>query len=194
AGPYLFSLKARTLGDIRALGGNDAADEMRFATVRAVSEMNLGLYRTCVGPVVRNMVTEQSASLSRQLNPNRLRFEIFSDKNPVMSPVAAWADAVRSSRRAVSSGNPFSQLELAASDWIVKARDGLRGGRDAMGEQIFMTTYGSPLLQALVGLRADGVETRRRSERELTRQAAIQRKRLELDQRIERGSPIEAAL
>src|SRR5208282_499872 len=41
---YRFSLEARTLGDIRALGGNDAADTRRFATVRAVSEVNLGLY------------------------------------------------------------------------------------------------------------------------------------------------------
>ena len=194
AGRYLFSLKARTLGDIRALGGNDAADDMRFATVRAVSEINLGLYRTCVSPIVRNLATEQGAAVSRQLHPNRLRFEIFSDKNPFMSAVAGWADAVRFSRRPVSSGNPFAQMERAVSDGIVKTLDALTDARDAMVEQIFMTTYGSPLLQALVGLRADGVETRRRTERELTRQAAIQRKRLELDGRIERGSPIEAAL
>src|SRR5215813_3414387 len=194
AGRYLFSLKARTLGDIRALGGNDAADDMRFATVRAVSEINLGLYRTCVSPIVRNLATEQGAAVSRQLHPNRLRFEIFSDKNPFMSAVAGWADAVRFSRRPVSSGNPFAQMERAVSDGIVKTLDALTDARDAMVEQIFMTTYGSPLLQALVGLRADGVETRRRAERELTRQAAIQRKRLELDGRIERGSPIEAAL
>jgi pimeloyl-ACP methyl ester carboxylesterase len=194
AGRYLFSLKARTLGDIRALGGNDAADEMRFATVRAVSEMNLGLYRTCVGPTVRNLVTEQSANVSRQLHPNRLRFEIFSDNNPFMSSVAAWADAVRAYRRPVSSGNPLSQMERVASDWIVKALDAFTDARDAMVEQTFMTTYGSPFLQALVGLRADGIETQRRAEREVTRQAAIQRKRLELDKRIEQGSPIEAAL
>jgi len=194
AGRYLFSLKARTLGDIRALGSNDAADEMRFATVRAVSEINLGLYRTCVSPIVRNLATEQGAAVSRQLHPNRLRFEIFSDKNPFMSAVAGWADAVRFSRRPVSSGNPFAQMERAVSDGIVKTLDALTDARDAMVEQIFMTTYGSPILQALVGLRADGVETRRRTERELTRQAAIQRKRLELDGRIERGSPIEAAV
>jgi hypothetical protein len=40
-GRYRFSLESRTLGEIRALGGNDAADELRFATVRAVSEVNL---------------------------------------------------------------------------------------------------------------------------------------------------------
>ena len=57
-----------------------------------------------------------------------------------------------------------------------------------------MATYGSPLLQALAGLRADGAQTRRHVERELAREAAIERKRAELERRIEQASPIEAAL
>src|SRR5262249_54029953 len=181
AGRYLFSLKARTLGDIRALGGNDAADEMRFATVRAVSEINLGLYRTCVSPIVRNLATEQGAAVSRQLHPNRLRFEIFSDKNPFMSAVAGWAYSGRFSRPPVSSGSPYGQTGRAVSDGIVKALDARTEARGAMVEQIFMATCGSPNLQGLVGLRAGGVETRWRSERDLPRQAAIHGKGLELD-------------
>ena len=193
-GRYLFSLKARTLGDIRAVGGNDAQDELRFATVRAVSEINLGLYRTFASPIVKNLVTEQSANVLRQLHPNRLRFEIFSDRNPFMSPVASWANAIRVDRREVSRANPFLQIEQAASDWIVKCLDAFTDTRDAMVEGFFMATYGSPLLQALVGLRADGAQTRRRVERELAHEAAIQREQAELDRRIEQGSPIEAAL
>jgi hypothetical protein len=57
-----------------------------------------------------------------------------------------------------------------------------------------MATYGSPLLQALAGLRADGAQTRRHIERELAREAAIEHKRAELEKRIEQASPIEAAL
>ena len=191
---YRFSLKARTLGDIRALGGNDAQDELRFATVRAVSEVNLGLYRTFASPVVKNLVTEQSANLLRELHPNRLRFEIFSDKNPFMSPVGSWANSIRVNRQAVSIENPFLRTEQAASDWIVKWLDAFTDARDAMVEGIFMATYGSPLLQALAGLRADGAQTRRHVERELAREATIQRQRAELDRRIEQGSPIEVAL
>jgi hypothetical protein len=63
-----------------------------------------------------------------------------------------------------------------------------------MVEGIFMATYGSPLLQALVGLRADGAQTRRHIERELAREVAIERTRAELERRIEQASPIEAAL
>ena len=53
AGDYLVRFEARTLDDIRALGGNDEADEREFATAARVSEINLGLYRTFVQPWVR---------------------------------------------------------------------------------------------------------------------------------------------
>src|SRR6476646_7200885 len=56
-GKYLFSLEARTLNDIRTLGGNDAVDDARFATVARVSEINLGLYQTIAAPMVRSLVT-----------------------------------------------------------------------------------------------------------------------------------------
>ncbi len=48
-GRYLFRLEALPLNDIRALGGNDAEDDKRFATVERVSEINQGLYarRAC---------------------------------------------------------------------------------------------------------------------------------------------------
>ena len=193
-GGYQFSLEARTLGDIRALGGNDAADDLRFATVRAVSEVNLGLYRTFLGPAVRNVVTEQSAALSRHLHPNRMRFDMFSDKNPLMPPVATWADSIRRHRQPVSDGNPLLAIERTASDWIVKSLDALAEARDAACEGIFMATYDQPWLQALVGLRADGAQTRQHVERELAREAGIQRTRAELNDRIDKGSSIEAAL
>lgn len=57
-----------------------------------------------------------------------------------------------------------------------------------------MTTYDSPLLQALAGLRADGADSLRHMERELAREAAAQRARAGLSERIEQGSVAEAAL
>jgi pimeloyl-ACP methyl ester carboxylesterase len=42
-GKYLFRLEARTLDHIRALGGNDKADDRRFATAARVSEVNTAL-------------------------------------------------------------------------------------------------------------------------------------------------------
>jgi hypothetical protein len=194
-GRYRMSLEGRTLGDIRALGGNDASDERRFATVRAVSEANLGLYRTFLSPLVRSLVTESSAALLRQMHPNRMLFEMFSDKkNPLMQPVAAWADSVRAQRKPVSPDNYLLKWEQMTSDHIVKFLDAFADARDSAEERLFMAAYDSPFLQALVGLRADGAETRRHVEHTLTREAAIERQRADLINRIERGSVIEAAL
>src|SRR5262249_601049 len=45
-GDWIMRCETRTLDDIRALGGNDSADERCFAAVNRVSQMNLRLYRT----------------------------------------------------------------------------------------------------------------------------------------------------
>ena len=58
-GNWVMRCEARTLDDIRALGGNDAADERRFATAARVSEINLALYRTFAQPVVRALVSSR---------------------------------------------------------------------------------------------------------------------------------------
>ena len=92
--------EARTLDDIRALGGNDAADERRFATAARVSEINLALYRTFAQPMVRAMTSAPVAESMRQLHPLRLQYELFSDANPLMAPVKAMAERVRKDRQA----------------------------------------------------------------------------------------------
>jgi hypothetical protein len=144
---------------------------------------------------VRNLVTEHSANLMRHLHPNRMLFEMFSDKkNPLMQPIAAWADSIRAQRKPISADNPLLKLQQETSNQIVKFLDAFSEGRDAACEGIFMATYDQPWLQALVGLRADGAQTRQHVERELAREACIQRTRAELTDRIEQGSSIEAAL
>src|SRR6201984_35668 len=49
-GRYLFSLEARSLDDIRKVGGNSAEDDRAFATVARVSEINQGGYSTLMRP------------------------------------------------------------------------------------------------------------------------------------------------
>src|SRR6266446_3786096 len=52
-GGYLFSLEARTLDDIRKVGGNSPEDDRAFATVARVSEITQGVYSTLMRPAVR---------------------------------------------------------------------------------------------------------------------------------------------
>jgi hypothetical protein len=193
-GSYLFSLEARTLDDVRTLGGNTPEDDLAFATAARVSEVNQGLYRTFAGPMVRMAVTEQSAELLRHAHPNRLRFEIFGDRNPLMAPVAAWADMVRDNRRPVGPDNPWLACERMVSDWIESGLKAWGEARDSMVEAFFFNTYGSQLLQAMVGLRADETSISRRVGRDVAREAAAKQAATHLEQRIDKGGLIEAAV
>ena len=56
----------------------------------------------------------------------------------------------------------------------------------------FLTLYGSPLLQSLVGLNAENADLHRRIERDVTREAIANRIRAELESAIDRGGVVEA--
>jgi pimeloyl-ACP methyl ester carboxylesterase len=191
-GKYLFRLEARTLNHIRTLGTNDASDELRFATVARLSEINKGLYETLIAPTVRMAVTEQAAEASRAAHPNRLRFAMFSDQNPLMQPVKALAESVRAARQPVSADNPLLTMERAASSWITTCLQTYGEFRDTMTEAVFLTTYGAPWLQALVGLGTPEA-TPHQHERDLAREASTAKARSELEHRFDVGG-VEAAV
>ncbi len=191
-GKYLFRLEARTLDDIRAFGGNDEADERRFATAARLSDVNLALYRTLGQPVVRALVNEQTAEAVRAAHPSRVRFAAFSDRNPAMAPVKTLAEQVRADRRPVAPDNPLLALEQVASTWISTCLDSYRIVRDGMSEALFVNLYGSPVLQAMVGLGPDGAGQARRIERDLARETAAANARADLDKLFEAGGFREA--
>jgi hypothetical protein len=192
-GKYLFRLESRKLDHIRALGRNDPADDLRFAAAARVSDINRELYRTVAAPAVRVAVTERAAETSRATHPNRLRFGMFSDQNPVMQPVKALAESVRAARRPVSKDNPLLAIEQAMSSSITSYLQTIGEFRDAMTETVFLNTYGSPQLQAMLGLEASQ-NTHHGTERDLVKEASAARLRSEQEQRFEAGDPIEAAL
>jgi pimeloyl-ACP methyl ester carboxylesterase len=191
-GKYLLTLEMRTLNDIRALGENSPEDDERFATVARVSENNLGLYRTLVAPYVRMFGNEQMAEALRAMHPNRMRFAGFSDRNPFMQPVKALADTVRASRKPVSPDNPWLAAEQMASSWITNWLHSYGEWRDAVTEAVFHTTYGSPLLQASVGLGASKMT--HGIERDLMRETRARHLRLELEHQFEAGGVRDGAL
>jgi len=193
-GDHLFHLQRRTLDAIRALGGNSAEDDLRFATAARISDINLGLYRSTLAPVVRQLSTAQSAERARQLHPNRVRFDLFSDANPFMSQVAGKAAAVRMDRHPAAPENPMIAMEHAVSDAIVHNLELWTQLRDTLQETIFLTTYGSPWLQALAGLGAQTPMSDRRIQRDLSREAAAARLADERMRHIDKGGLLEAGV
>ena len=182
AGEWVMRCEARTLDDIRALGGNDAADERRFATAARVSEINLALYRAFAQPVVRAMTSAPLADAMRQAHPLRLSYELVSDANPFMAPVKALAERAREDRRPVSPDNPFLALQETISKQIVAGLDAWRDMTEAASERIFLSVYGSPALQAAVGI--DPTDERHAAEggneRAASRAAAVPHRRAEV--------------
>ena len=158
-GEWIMRCEERTLDDIRALGGNDIADERRFATAAKVSEINLALYRTFAQPFVRAALPPAVGEAMRELHPLRVQYQLLSDANPLMAPLSAMAKQVRETRAPAAAGNPLLEMQELASRQIIAGLDAWRDMRDAMAEWTFMTVYGSPFLQAAVGI--DPAETRR---------------------------------
>jgi len=191
--PYLFRLQARKLDDIRALGVDSAADEARFATVARVSEINEGLYRTLLQGPVRLSITPAAAELVRRTHPHRIRFEVFSDRNPWMQQIAALAPLVRAERCQAAADNPFRQLEHLASTAIIGWLDSVTEWRDSCVEAVFTGVYGSPLLQAAVGLTGENNPVRH-AERDLAREAAATSAERRLEGRLSEGGIVDATV
>jgi Protein of unknown function (DUF3141) len=193
-GNWVMRCETRTLDDIRALGSNDAADERRFATAARVSETNLALYRTFAQPIVRALVSSPAAQLFQQLHPLRLQYELFSNANPLMAPVAAMAEQVRENRKPVGADNPFVAFQQTMSDQIVAALDAWREMTEALVERTFLTVYGSPALQAAVGIDPGGTRPLPRATKQPLHDELLQKRIAELRARIPVGGLREAVV
>src|SRR5260370_34194583 len=86
SGNWVMRCEARTLADIRALGGNDAADVRGFGTAARISETNLALYRAFAQPFLRAFVSAPVADRLRQSHPPPLPHEWLTDSNPLIPP------------------------------------------------------------------------------------------------------------
>ena len=193
-GKYLFSLEPRSLDAIRAMGVNSPEDEARFATVARVSDINKGLYQTFLAPFAKAAATEAGAEIMRETHPHRLRFSAISDRNPLSGAIAQGAEAVRANRRPVSEDNPFRQMERIGSDAISFGLKTWGDVRDAWTEQVFMATYGNPLLQALVGLKGAPAGEQPRIVRDISRRAEAEALRAEVEQTMDEGDMVDAIL
>ena len=122
-GNWVMRCEARTLDDIRAMGGNSPEDERRFAAAKRVSELNLAAYQKFVQPWVKNMVTPTMAEWARNMHPLRLQYEALSSQNPWMSAMKSVAEKVEENRKQVSKDNPFLAFQEQMSKQVVRALD-----------------------------------------------------------------------
>ena len=193
-GNWVMRCEARTLDDIRALGGNDAADERRFATAARVSETNLALYRTYAQPMVRTIANSPMADWLHQMHPLRLQYELMSDANPMMAWVSTLADQVRKDRRPVAADNPFVAMQENFSRQVVAGLDRWRDMTEALAERAFLTTYGTPTLQAAAGIDSDANRPLRKAAKSPLHRELLQSRIADLKARMSVGGIREAVI
>ena len=194
AGGHISRFESRTLEDIRALGGNTIDEERCFAAVARLSEVTNGLYRTTAQPIIRAFATEQGAEWLRRMHPLRVGYELFSDRNPALQPLAATAATVEENRRPVAADNIFLQWEKVFSDWIKSSLETFGEWRDAMTENMFFGVYDHSWLQAFLGLPASDEPPRKHPGTTPEHTAFVKRRIEELREKMDKGGPREAAI
>jgi hypothetical protein len=184
----------RTLDDIRTIVQPDPENERRFATVRRISEINLGLYRSMLQPFIKAAINQPSAGWLKKLKLTELPFQIFSERNPYMPQVANLAQQVREQRQPAAPDNPLLKWQGMVSNGIIAALDGYRDQRDSAMEKMFLAIYSSPVMQAMVGLGAGDESPRPRPGLAPERVALIKERIAELKAGVAEGGPREAAI
>jgi pimeloyl-ACP methyl ester carboxylesterase len=192
-GQWVMRCEARTLDDIRAMGGNSPEDERRFAAAKRVSELNLATYQKFVQPWIKTMVTPQMADMARNLHPLRLQYEALSSQNPWMTTVKSAAEEIEDNRKPASKDNPFMAFQEQMSKQIVHALDSWRDAQEALSETLFLNVYGSPALQVALGIDPKSEPSRRR-EMSAEHRAMLEKRIAELKSRIGDGGLPEAAI
>lgn len=191
SGEWVMRCEARTLDDIRALGGNDIEDERRFAAAAKLSEVNLALYRTYLQPAIKAAVAPPVAEAMRNMHPLRLQYALFGPDNPFMAWTAALAEHVRENREPVAPDNPFIALQETLSRQVVDGLEAWRQMTEHLSEQTFHAIYGAPALQAALGVDAKSDRPPRKAEKSLLHEALVNARIAELRGKMADGGACE---
>jgi pimeloyl-ACP methyl ester carboxylesterase len=144
---FTVGFQERTLDDIRAL--DDAMhDERPFAAVARAAEVQAQLYDTVLRPMVKALVTETGAEMTRALHPQRLTRALASSRNPAMKQVEAMAEKVKADRQKAAATNPFLAAEAFWVQTTENMIDLMRDTRDMSHELFFHSVWGSPWARA----------------------------------------------
>ena len=121
------------------------------------------------------------------MHPLRLQYELFSNMNPMMAPVAALADQVRKDRKPVTGDNPFVTMQETASRQIVATLNTCRDFTEAMAERTFLAVYGSQTLQAAVGVDPASTRPMRKAPKNPLHGELLQKRIAELEAGMQAG-------
>jgi hypothetical protein len=118
---------------------------------------------------------------------------MFSSVNPFMAVVEKAAEKARDERRPAAGDNPFLGAQEKVSKQVVGALDAWRDSQEALSEAIFLAVYGSPALQAAVGIDPSSAPSRK-LEMSPQHRELLQKRIAELKSQISQGGLREAVI
>jgi hypothetical protein len=193
-GDYNVRIEERGLEDIWALGGNSIEDEREFEAVAHLSEISKSFYATFVQPWIKPFVNSQVVAVMQRMQPLRLGYALFSDKNPLMRGVAPLAEKARAERKPVDPDNPFLKIQEQVSGMMTASLQALGSLCGKAAEATFHAIYGSPWVQGWLGVTPTGGRPRPKPGTSPDREAALVAKAEELRTTMSEGGPLEAAV
>jgi hypothetical protein len=137
--------------------------------------------------MVKAIGTPALAQTLERMHPLRLSYEMFGPGNPFMGWVAQAAEAVRADRKPADPSNPFLAMQETVSQGVVAMLDAVRSTREMMQEATFLAVYGSPLLQAAVGVDPKSTRRPRQAPKSAILRETAARRRAALRGRLEAG-------
>jgi pimeloyl-ACP methyl ester carboxylesterase len=139
----------RTMEDILSIANNPDDDDELFAEVSKMSQMVTEMYERMFRPMVKHIVTEESAEMLRNLNPLRTQRLMFSDANQLMPMFDSLIQKAKDNRKPIDKKNPFVKLEKMFAESIESQLNLYRDTRDAMTELMFFNMYSSPMMKSM---------------------------------------------
>jgi hypothetical protein len=112
----------------------------------------------------------------------------------MMAPIAKFAETVRGQRNSVAADNPFVAMQEQMSRQIVAVLDGWRQVNETAAERLFLAIYGSPALQATVGIDRSALLASRKMGKSPLHQDLLERRIAEIKSRIPVGGLREAVI
>src|SRR4029077_20168886 len=103
-------------------------------------------------------------------------------------------ETVRGQRNSVAADNPFVAMQEQMSRQIVSMLDGWRQANETVAERLFLSIFGSPALQATVGIDRSGPLASRKMGKSPLHQDLLERRIAEIRSRIPAGGVRESVI
>jgi hypothetical protein len=130
----------------------------------------------------------------RKLHPMRMQYELWSDENPFAGSVKEAAKILRENRQPVDAANPFIAAQEAFSRQIIDALDAWGKMRNRAAESMFLSIFGSPVVQAMAGIDPKSERPLAKAPKSSLQRWLTEQRVAELKNRIRNGGLVEAGI